>query len=309
MNQPELYTLIGEATASLATYYPQMGPMIQQVGLRDVFYPIFMTRAAEPEAFSVEEFHGRVPYAARERQEKTMQAAAAAGFAVEEAPGAYRLTETGRAAIERVFAVAHDDLTQHAPLPGADLERLATLLQRLVDASLAGPEPAHKRALRHSRWTDPDAGAAPLVRIDQYLTDLVAYRDDAHLAAWQAHGVTGEAWEALTMLWRDQAHSAAELAEKLPFRSHTAEAYAQALADLAARDWVEVDSAMLGAFRITELGRTRREEGEVATNRLYFAPWQVLADGEREELIALLGRLRDAARAAQAAREAQAAPA
>lgn len=309
MNQPELFTLIGEATASLATYYPHMGPTIQETGLRDVFYPIFMTRGAEPEAFSLEEFQQRVPYAARDRQEKTMQAAAAAGFAVEEAPGAYRLTEAGRAALESVFAVAHEDLAQHAPLPGADLARLATALQRLVDASLAAPEPVNKRALRHSRWTDPGTGAAPLVRIDQYLTDLVAYRDDAHLGAWQAYGVTGAAWEALTMVWRDQAHSAAELAEQLPFRGRTAEAYTQALADLVARGWVEADPAAPDTFRLTDLGRVKREEGEEATNRLYFAPWQVLADGEREELVALLGRLRDAARAAQAAQEAQAAPA
>jgi len=309
MNQPELYALLGEATASLRAFYPHMGPAIQETGLGNVFGAVLLIRAAEPDALTADEFFYRYPYMARERQSANLQAAVTAGFAVEVAPGAFRLTETGRAGIERVFAAAHDDLAQHTPLPEAELARMAALLQRLVDASLAAPKPGHKRALRHSRWTDPGTDAASLVRIDQYLTDLIAYRDDVHIAAWHGYGTTGEVWETLTMLWRDQAHTAAELAEKLPFRGHAAETYAQALADLVARGWLAADPATPGAFQVTDQGRAKREEGEEATNRLYFASWQVLTDSEREELIALLTQLRDAARAALAAQEAQAAPA
>jgi hypothetical protein len=306
MNQPELYTLLGEATASLAAYYPHMGPTIQETGLGNVFGVVLLIRGAEPDALTFDEYFHRFPYMARERQQSNLQAAVAAGFAVEAVPGAFRLTGAGRTSVERVFAVAHADLAQHAPLPETDLARMTALLQRLVDASLAAPEPAHKRALRHSRWTDPGVDAPALVRIDQYLTDLVGYRDDVHIAAWRACGTTGEAWEALTMLWRDQAHTSAELAEKLPFRGHTADTYSQALADLGARGWVAADPATPGAFRLTDSGRAKREECEGTTNRIYFAPWDMLAEADQQDLIALLSRLREVARAAQATRAAPA---
>jgi hypothetical protein len=138
----------------------------------------------------------------------------------------------------------------------------------------------------------PSQEYASLAQIDQCLDYLNAFRDDAHLAAWQPYGVSGHAWEAFTFVWRGDAHTAAELAEKLPRRGHSAPAYAEALSDLAGRGWVEETSDGY-AYRITEKGRTLRQQAEEATDRYFFAPWTSLNNVEIAQLHTLLTRLRD----------------
>ena len=53
------------------------------------------------------------------------------------------------------------------------------------------------------------------VRIDRFVAELVRHRDDAHIAAWQPSGLDGKTWEALTLIWRAEAASAAELSDRL----------------------------------------------------------------------------------------------
>jgi hypothetical protein len=139
-----------------------------------------------------------------------------------------------------VFGAAHACLADVQPLPEEALRQINALLSHLVAATLAAPEPQEKWAIVYSRWTDPGAGTPGAVMpgsvlTGQYLTDLLRFRDDAHVAAWKPYGISGHAWEALTFLWRDQAHTAKALAEQLPFRGHSSETYAQALAGLADR--------------------------------------------------------------------------
>jgi DNA-binding MarR family transcriptional regulator len=168
----------------------------------------------------------------------------------------------------------------------------------VVQASLAAPEPAAKPTLLTSRHTDPGSGAAPAARIDQYLTDLLHYRDDAHQAAWQPVGVSGPAWEILTLIWRGEAQTIEELRARLERRGHTAEAYSQYLHGLIGRGWVAEQS---GRFEITDAGRALREQAEETTNRLFYAPWAGLTERELEELRGLLVHLRDTAPAPEQA--------
>jgi hypothetical protein len=76
-------------------------------------------------------------------------------------------------------------------LPESDLKRLASLLGRLVEANLTTPESPGKWCLRIARNFDPGVEAPVMARLDQYLSDLSAYRDDAHLASWRSYGVSG----------------------------------------------------------------------------------------------------------------------
>ncbi|MDY7042442.1 MAG: MarR family winged helix-turn-helix transcriptional regulator, partial [Chloroflexota bacterium] len=142
----------------------------------------------------------------------------------------------------------------------------------------------------YSRWTDPGENASGAARTDQYLTDLYCFRDDAHLAAWRRHDVSGHIWEALTFLWRGDARTAEELAEKLPRRGHSVEAYTEALDDLAGRGWIEETP---DGYQSTAQGRALRQEAEDATDRYFFAPWACLNDAEKIQLHTLLTRLRD----------------
>jgi hypothetical protein len=102
---------------------------------------------------------------------------------LDEAEGAYRLSESGKRGAECVLDAAYKKMAMLQPLPSAELERLAGLLRRLVMSCLEAPEPPGKWCITHSRKTDPGDQASGLVRVDQFLSDLAAYRDDAHLAA------------------------------------------------------------------------------------------------------------------------------
>ena len=132
--------------------------------------------------------------------------------------------------------------------------------------------------------------APALAWIDQYLSDLNAYRDDAHMASWQPSGIGGAAWEAFTCLWRGEARTLAELCDRLAFRGHAGQDYVDALEDLAARGWI---AAAGEGYRLTDAGRAVREGAEQTTDAYFFAPWACLAESDLEELRALLVGLRD----------------
>lgn len=143
--------------------------------------------------------------------------------------------------------------------------------------------------LANSNRFHPDVAYGPLAKIDQHLDDLNAFRDDAHLAAWQPYEVDGRSWEALTLVWRNEAQTAGELAKKLPFRGYTAGDYAESLAELAGRGWLmQVD----GLYRLTDEGQQLRQAAEEATDHYFYAPWASLNEDEQARLQNLLIQLK-----------------
>jgi DNA-binding MarR family transcriptional regulator len=181
-------------------------------------------------------------------------------------------------------------MTALQPMPSTDLERLASLLHRLVKSCLTTPEPPGKWCIIHSRRNDPGDNASVVVQIDQYLSDLAAYRDDVHLAAWQSHSVEGHIWEALTYLWRGEATTLEGLYQKLERRGYSQEEYKQALEGLIRRGWVKDEA---GKYRVTPLGQEVRQAVEEVTDRYFYGAWTCLSLKEIEELQTLLIHMRD----------------
>jgi DNA-binding MarR family transcriptional regulator len=175
-------------------------------------------------------------------------------------------------------------------LSAEGLAQTEGLLRRVGEACLDAPEPASKRCISATHRGHPDQEYAPLAEIDQHLDDLSAFRDDAHLAAWEPYDVSGLAWEALTFVWRGDASTPEELVEKLPLRGHSVEIYTEALNDLESRGWVEKTP---DGYRVTEKGRALRQEAEDATDRYFFAPWACLSSDEKVQLHWLLTQLRN----------------
>ena len=126
------------------------------------------------------------------------------------------------------------------------------------------------------------------MHVRRCLIDLLAFRDDAHIAAWQPYDVSGHTWEAFTYVWRGEAGTAAELAEKLPYRNYDEQAYADALEDLTARGWIVQKD---GKYVATDKGKQLRQEAERATDRYYDAPWACLDEAETSEAKGLLKKL------------------
>jgi hypothetical protein len=137
------------------------------------------------------------------------------------------------------------------------------------------------------------AAIPPLPYVEQAISCLAAYRDDAHLAAWQPSGLSATALEALTFLWRGEAGSLDALCERLAHRGHQRQIYSQALAELRKRGFIEGPDS---APQVTEAGRAFRNQVEADTDRYFFAPWACLDDAEKAELADLLTRLRDGLR-------------
>ena len=293
MDKKQLWSLAEETMRAFAPFYQDaMRNAIQDSGAtRDNWFGLSLARGSDPAPFTVGRFHALFPYTAQEQFVGTLEALAQLELLERVGEDVYRLTDLGRRAVEEVYAAAHQGLETIEPLPADEMERLNDLLYRLVEATLGAPEPEEKWAMAYSRWTDPGEGASGSVLTDQYLTDLLRFRDDAHLAAWKPYDVSGPAWEALTFIWRGEASAAEELAEKLPYRGHAAEAYAEALGDLVDQGWVEKTA---DGYRVTEKGNVLRQEAEDATDRYFFAPWACLDVNEKHRLHDLLTQLKKA---------------
>lgn len=279
--------------ALTACYGPAIDRAAEAVGIPfGQWYGWLMAaRIFEPDPISAARLSVRAAYTNPALHQARLEQGVQLGLLAPAGPGEYHLTNAGHAAVQSLIAAAYAAMAPLQPLPAADLERLLALLRRLVEASLAAPEPPGKWCLRIARHYDPYGKAGPVPQLDQYLSDLAAYRDDAHLASWRPLGVTGQAWETLTHLWREDLTTLEDLcARHCAYRGYSCESYAAVLDDLIARGWA---SGQYGAYRLTEAGRAVRDEAEAATDRAFFAPWACLHEAELAELRRLLAACRD----------------
>jgi hypothetical protein len=314
-NQPftkcaEVWPLCSEVSQAIYQLTrPIINPLAEELGPAQGrgLYALLTARSYEPESLSLERVCRRTPYASPETAWAFLPVKELAERDLLEAQndGSYRLTTGGRAVIARILKEFYAGLAGIEQSIGpayssVDLERAATLLEKIVTASFNSP--FGKWSLTTAHRLAPAGEVAALAHIDQALDDLTAFRDDAHLAAWQPLGVTGPAWELFTFLWRGEVKNAGEMAEKAAARGHTREAYQSALGDLIGRGWVRAaGNAEWSACEVTEAGREIREEAEAATDRNFYTPWQVLSETELNDLGELLTRLKTAlAHAAEA---------
>jgi hypothetical protein len=246
-------------------------------------------RGIAPEPLPADRFGRRFPYNNPDTVNDRLSQATEAGLMKDQGEGNFTIAEKGQMAIDSANDVFYRHLTDLDSLPAVDLETLSNLLGRLVQASLEAAEPADKWALANSHRLHPDVGYGPLAKIDQHLDDLNAFRDDAHWTAWQPYEINGRSWEAFTLVWRGEAQTAGDLAEKLPFRGYSAGDYAASLGELVERGWLaEVD----GRYRSTEEGQQLRQAAEEATDHYFYAPWASLNEDEQARLRDLLIQLK-----------------
>jgi len=231
----------------------------------------------------------RLPYASPTLLQAHRDALLSKGLLQEVTLQEYILTDAAVDLLRRWMEREREHLASLTSLPRQDLDRLAALLSRVVQAALAAPPPPNKTHLLGSRRMAPLADAAPMVRIDQYLTDLYWFRDDAHVSAWREASFNSISIEVLTLLWRGEAQDVdaltAALAER---RGYTREEYAGCVQVLAECGLVDASQP---ALSLTEAGRALREGIEATTDEYYMFPWTVLLPVELKQLRDLLQRL------------------
>jgi DNA-binding PadR family transcriptional regulator len=288
----DLFSLAGAALNALGTQYEAaLRRTNTDLGLEGHDWGIlFSVQGVEPAPITAALLHQFAPYITLETLEQQLAEAAGRGLLQTDATGSYRLTDRGHQAVQQSFGAVHAALADVEPLPTDDMARLNQLLRRLVDATIAAPTPADKPRLHASRLTDPGARGSAAALTDQYLTDLVRFRDDAHYAAWQTYGVGGPTWEALTLIWRGEAYSPDTLAKLLVYRAQPPQVYIDAIHTLVERGWI----AQRGeAYRVTDRGAALRQAAEEMTDHLFYTPWSCLSEAEIENLCGLLTQLRD----------------
>ena len=244
----------------------------------------FMVQAAEfdPEPLTVANLRVRDIYASERIVAALLEMLAGERW-LARVGEAYGLTPAGRDILDRLRARTAKLLDPPSlPQPRAELERLVELLGKLFSLCLSAGDPPGSWCLAHSRRRAPGPDAPILQQISQFMSDFNAYRDDAHMAAWQAEGVAAYVWEAFNFVHSGQAKNAAELDEKLFFRGYSAGEWAGALQELRERGWL--DGAAGGDHTVTAAGYDVQASVEEATDNFFYAPWAKLAAGEAAEL-------------------------
>jgi hypothetical protein len=196
-----------------------------------------------------------------------MAAAARGAGLAEERDGHWFLTQKGKALAKEMHDAAREHYATLNVLPKTDLAELAGLLDRAFKASAKASEPARRQHTPFAfgyRGDEPAAGS--FAQLDAAIYGLWQVRDDCHMAAWRASGMTGPEVEVLTRLWREEVADEAALAELLPHQR--AEDVRATLARFRRDGLVESD-----ALRTTDRGAKARQDIEDETDRLFFAPW------------------------------------
>ncbi len=241
------------------------------------------------DTLSVAEALRRDPYSRREGFAKEFARLAAGGW-LEPTGGSddpmttrYVVFPHAREAVRALDRAGDARLGEVVATPDGELERVHGLLAVLHASNLAAPEPPARWASER-RFRSAGEGTPLPGRIREAGLDVLAYRDDVHLAAWSAHAdpaTEGGMWNAFSHVWSGAARTASEIAWAASFRGHDAAFYAQALADLEARGWLTADG---GAYRTTAEGQALRDAVERQTDEWFFAPWAALREDELAEL-------------------------
>ena len=291
MNDHALWNLAREAWAAIGPHFtPTLERLSAESGLGlPAWGMLWAALTFEPETMTPAGLQVRGPYTAAQGYLTRLTSAAAKGHLTGVSPGEYRLTGTGRAEAQRSVEEVRAAMAGADPLPPREGGRLVHLLGRLVQASFETPPPPDTWSIGLCMKLMPPA-SPPLPYVEQAFSCLAAYRDDAHLAAWQPSGLSATALETLTFLWRGEADSLDAVCERLAHRGHPRQAYAGALAELRERGFVEGADDAPG---VTQAGRRFRDRVEADTDGYFFAPWACLDEGQKTELADLLTRLRD----------------
>lgn len=192
----------------------------------------------------------------------------------------YFLTEKARHDGWRLFHAKQERLQQVGMMSPGELHELATLLHRLQHSARVMPGlPDRRWLMARNAYLRHDAGT--LARIEAYLSDLNAFRDDCYLHAWQPLGVSGQAWEVLNLLWKRGGHTLPEIWACLNGRGFTEAEYATALEVLLQQRWLHAAGAGdTAVYTTTVVGRQICQQVEADTDAAFYTPWTVLDDGD-----------------------------
>ncbi|HZD56401.1 MAG TPA: hypothetical protein VE136_06755 [Anaerolineales bacterium] len=295
MNDEDLWELVRETGRAVWPHYqPVLERILENTGLDGRSMSLLVAvLTIEPDTTTPAHLLIRNPYTSAEQYFARLAHAARLDYLGEVSQGDFRMTPEGRRITQQFIDEARYAMADADPLPLRESQRLAGLLGRLVQSSLETAPPPNPWSIGLSFKLMPSFDP-PLPYTEQAISCLMAYRDDAHLAAWRGTGLSATALETLTLIWRSEVDSVPELVDQLAHRGHSKEVYADAVTELQERGFIEASESQL---RITTNGQSFREQVEHDTQSFFFAPWSQLSDAEKSEVRELSLQMRDGLRA------------
>jgi hypothetical protein len=201
----------------------------------------------------------------------------------------YLVTPRGRTLIEHIKQDAQDYTATLTPIPLAELTRLADLLETIAQRMWQADEPAIKAHQARCHRLPPIATSAPMVHLEAAVFALWMARDDAHIAAWRAEGLSGPHLDQLTRLWTGEAHTLPELTTVLQ-HSQRPEDILEGVTTLGEAGYVFREGEHI---TLTETGQQVRTRIEEETDRIYFTSWPSLTPEDLNWLYSSLNKVCD----------------
>ena len=271
-------------------------PHIEDAAIRnDIPIELYLYSELGLERFSIQDFQRRDPFSNPEQFERLFVRLHLKGWIEPMSDGSFQVTEKARATARNLIQAGDVQLSDFSSMPAPELKRLLTLLKQIVMECCVAPEPPGKWAIL-KRFRVANRHYPPIMQIREYLMDLYAYRDDAHLSASRPYfNDAGIVWLVLSSLETGEAVNAEQMAEKMAFRGYALEDYEIAMQAALELGWAQPETHP-GKFCLTREGKQLRQQAERDTNEYFYAPWSVLRQEEIEELHQLLIRLHNGLR-------------
>ncbi len=204
----------------------------------------------------------------------------------------YLVTPRGSALIEQTEQAVRNYVVTLTPLPSSELKSLAAILEEIAQRMWQADEPAIKAHQARCHRQPSVTTAAPMVHLEAAIFALWMARDDAHIAAWRAKGLSGPQMDLLSQLASGEIETLPALTAVLENTQHP-EDVMQGITKLSEASYVLVEGERV---TLTEAGRKVRREIEEETDRVYFVPWPPLSEDELDKIYSSLKGVCDALR-------------
>lgn len=288
MDNQSLWKLIRDSWIKIqASFNPAIKPLVAKSGLNLREWMHLAALTFEPEDTTTSHLMVRGPYTSSDQYLTRLEHTAEKGFLVKVSKGSFRLSPEGREAALEFIKVAREAMVSAELLPAQESLTMAEMLERLVNNCLDTLPPPDTWSITLSHKLMP-AIDPPMPFIEQAISCLSAYRDDAHLASWQSSGLSATALESMTLIWLGQVSTLDELTEKLSFRGHPEKIYIDALSELRARSYL---SGYRTVLRLTDEGKMFRDGVEAKTEQYFFTPWTCLIEAEKSKMAEILNQM------------------
>ncbi|MEL7434057.1 MAG: hypothetical protein AAFN11_08915 [Chloroflexota bacterium] len=167
-------------------------------------------------------------------------------------------------------------------MPDSDLQTVIDYLD-CIDQAAAGLNTPIQQIIVAEKPCD-----TPAHRIYELISHLRAFRDDAHVQAWQPLGISGHTYEMFSFVWNGEAPTVEQFLEVRGTRGYDAEACEQALTLLAEKGWIEQGD---DGYVVTETGKQVRDDIEVKTDTFFYQAFDGLTDEDLADFRRLLAEI------------------